>query len=223
MKRYLIPLVALIIGVGMMGDDELAAVRNYTLRGTNYMARFRYRTGGAFSPLTNPPGQPHYAAKANLYRAEHGNLTIIGEDIPCQYTENGCFEDGIEALLQGAGKSYKSGTNGAPWVLGPGLTNETNLIYTNSVVFDKMAVGTNAQDYLDAARYFRVATNLVDLIAASGEWCKVRWHDWRDIVGTDRQVCVICWQRKDKPVPAPWSGWTTNNLWMTNYVIPLAQ
>lgn len=244
MKRYLIPLTALVIGVGMMGGDELGtrrkeipprsvrmleqsalnggelgAVRNYTLQGTNYLARFRYRTGAAFVPLTNPLGQPHYEAKANLYRVEaSGNLTTIGEDIPCQYTENGCFEDGIEALLRGAGKSYKGGTNEVPWVLGPVMTN-ANLIYTNQIVFDPpgsvvftlKCVGTNAQDYVDAAKYFKVMPDLVNLLATTGEICKVRGHAWKATPHftlewsegrMEARECVVCGKYESRAMPA---------------------
>lgn len=125
------------------------------------------------------------------------------------------------------------------WIVGTRGDDELEaLVRTNSVFFgpfgttrdilDRMTVGTNAQEYLDAARTFKVITNLVDLIAASGEWCNVKGHDWRDIAGSvsDRwnQICVICWQRRSKPVPAIIIGPGLTNIWWTNQnMIPLAQ
>lgn len=134
--------------------DQHHAERVYQRGGTNYIAKFEYGDS-CFIPLTYPSGQPHYDAWAELWA---GNR-LIGTNIACAYTPNGCFEDSLDALLQACGQPVfytnllaSTVTNAAfmtNWVEVPSL----GAIFNQPETGDKIILtDTNAANPLDRYR-----------------------------------------------------------------------
>lgn len=99
------------------------------------------------------------------------------------------------------------------------MLRQADLDYTNQIVFDPpgsvvftlKCVGTNAQDYVDAAKYFKVMPDLVNLLAITREICAVHGHAWKAMPHMTLEVqygpvearqCVVCGKYESRSMPA---------------------
>jgi hypothetical protein len=117
--------------------ETVTASRNYQAGGTNYVAEFRYNNSGGMVPAVNGPTQVHYDAVADLFRFLDKGRLCIASNIPCQYTEKGCFEDSLDALFYQVEKMRKTKEIASPWnaVTNLTVTNIESVSWTNSMFF----------------------------------------------------------------------------------------
>lgn len=150
-----LPYLAIFVVAIAAFADQRHAERVYQRGGTNYIAKFEYGDS-CFIPLTYPSGQPHYDARAELWA---GNR-LIGTNIACQYTEQGCFEDSLDALLQKCGQQVFDTNSGhiaqtlVP-LYAPTMTNwisDANLIFQPETGDKIIPTNTNAANPLDRYR-----------------------------------------------------------------------
>jgi hypothetical protein len=78
------------VWVATTNEHPDAIIRTVTVSNETYTVIYRYNAHGCYmTPLTFPPGQPHYSCMVEVYR----NGQQIGKAFDGMVTPKGCFED----------------------------------------------------------------------------------------------------------------------------------